>query len=199
LARPVPVVASAHADIDIFKEDQAMKGRNNWQDRNSRSGSHNRHDNPNYDKSRNSSWSGGENWRGQPRDEDGRFEPRYDRGQNAAHRSSPPYDDEHGRFEDDGGSAMIVAGPRARAQPGTRGSYRPLYRPEQHTGDESDERQKFDDDYSYWRDEQVKRFDEDYSSWLGERRKKFSDEFGKWRDERNRARSGTSGSTDKTS
>jgi hypothetical protein len=43
---------------------------------------------------------------------------------------------------------------------------------------------QFDDDYYYWRNEQIDKLDEDYDAWRGERRQKISDEFGKWRTDR---------------
>lgn len=45
-------------------------------------------------------------------------------------------------------------------------------------------RAQFDDDYNFWRNEQVRKFDKDYEDWRHERRQKFSDEFDKWRSSR---------------
>lgn len=52
---------------------------------------------------------------------------------------------------------------------------------------------QFDEDYKYWRQEQMSKLDEDYATWLSERRQKFADEFDKWRNERSKSntRSGT--------
>jgi hypothetical protein len=42
-------------------------------------------------------------------------------------------------------------------------------------------RSHFDDDYSHWRQEQMRKFDKDYEEWRSERRKKFSEDFDTWR------------------
>jgi hypothetical protein len=42
----------------------------------------------------------------------------------------------------------------------------------------------YDDDYLYWRNEQIGKLDEDYNGWQSERRKKFSEDFDKWRSDR---------------
>lgn len=46
------------------------------------------------------------------------------------------------------------------------------------------DRNRHEDDYLHWRNEQVSRFDKDYSDYQTERRKKFSEDFDKWRSSR---------------
>lgn len=54
------------------------------------------------------------------------------------------------------------------------------------------DRNRYEDDYLHWRNEQVNRFDKDYSDYQTERRKKFSEDFDKWRS--SRSSSGETGS-----
>lgn len=155
----------------------------------------------------------GDNWRGQERDEDGRFTDQhgsedryYSPGNNDNWRDDER--DERGRFTEQGYHRSGHAdygdedGTYGRARNQGRdygyqrdreeGGYRNASfdqggsygaRSQGRSGWQGQDNQ-FDPDYHHWRNEQIGKLDEDYKAWQGERRQKFSDEFGKWRSER---------------
>jgi hypothetical protein len=134
--------------------------------------------------------SGNQSWRGQPRDEDSRFESREsweEGGQRGYGMGVGDWDDRSGNGRR---SASLVAGPEARGRAQQR-DYGP-YDDKHGWPDQSARRDsQMDDDYNHWREQQLGKFDEDYKSWRDERRQKFSDDFGKWREERASKSSGT--------